>query len=129
MHALCMTGGKSRCELHDASSARFHPGNLRTKNLNSLAGPGSTLQYHALEDFAVNPEICECPGCLCELDSTAVRKGEQHFCCEACAEGHGNSDTCRDPECPCADKARRAREKQLDHSLEETFPASDPISP
>lgn len=80
----------------------------------------------------MQPDICTCPGCICELDDTAIRKGDQYFCCEGCAQGHAGQRGCREPECPCADKARRSppsEENKLDHSLEETFPASDPISP
>ncbi|MCJ1886989.1 metallothionein [Pseudomonas sp. LA21] len=79
----------------------------------------------------MNPEVCQCPGCICELDDSAVRRGDEFFCCQSCAEGHQHHEqVCRDPECPCTDQARkRSAESQLDHSLEETFPASDPISP
>lgn len=78
----------------------------------------------------MSPEVCQCPGCICELDASAVRRGDEYFCCQSCAEGHPQEQVCRDPECPCTDQARQRRaESQLDHSLEETFPASDPISP
>ncbi|MCP8466239.1 metallothionein [Pseudomonas sp. ZM23] len=78
----------------------------------------------------MNSEVCQCPGCICELDDSAVRRGDQFFCCQACADGHHQERACRDPECPCTDRARQnSSDSQLDHSLEETFPASDPISP
>jgi len=79
----------------------------------------------------MKPDICDCPNCICELDDAAVREGDRYFCCQACAQGHPEDRQCKDPECPCADrgKVKKAQERQLDHSLEETFPASDPISP
>ncbi|WP_448680955.1 metallothionein [Pseudomonas nicosulfuronedens] len=86
----------------------------------------------------MKPEVCQCPGCICELDGAAVRRGDRYYCCEPCAEGHGQDQSCRDPECPCVDKARERRSQReqrtmedaqapLDQSLEETFAAREPL--
>lgn len=50
------------------------------------------------------------------------------YCCEACATGHRNGEPCRMPGCNCA-QAAQPKESNVDNALDETFPASDPISP
>ncbi len=44
---------------------------------------------------------CACPLCTCAVeDTTALRRGDQFFCSEACANGHIHSEPCHDNE-PC----------------------------
>ncbi len=80
----------------------------------------------------MNGTRCACPECTCVVGSDAVIREGRAFCCPACAEGHPTDDEqCRDPVCRCGEANARdqPRETQVDHALEETFPASDPISP
>lgn len=73
---------------------------------------------------------CACPGCTCEVDANAVSREGEAYCCEACAGGHAAGEPCRMSECHCGDdKAKQPEESNVDNALEETFPASDPISP
>lgn len=80
----------------------------------------------------MNEERCACPACSCVVDANALVRDGKAYCCPACAEGHppGN-EACREPDCHCGEAAVRdqPKESQVDHALEETFPASDPISP
>ncbi|MEZ0199492.1 metallothionein, partial [Pseudomonas qingdaonensis] len=46
--------------------------------------------------------------------------------CEACASGHRKGEPCRMQDCHCGEKPG---ESAVDNALDETFPASDPISP
>ncbi len=75
---------------------------------------------------------CACPECSCVVDANALIRDGRAYCCPACAAGHpaGHED-CRDPDCHCGEAHARdqSRERQVDNALEETFPASDPISP
>lgn len=78
----------------------------------------------------MSEQRCACPGCTCEVDANAVQLAGEAYCCKACASGHANGEPCRMSECHCGDdKARQPDEEQVDNALEETFPASDPISP
>ncbi len=80
----------------------------------------------------MNGARCACPECTCIVDADAVVVDGKAFCCSACAEGHpADNAQCRDPDCQCgeANAQDQPRETQVDHALEETFPASDPISP
>ncbi|MFW3895058.1 metallothionein [Pseudomonas putida CSV86] len=78
----------------------------------------------------MSEQHCACPGCTCEVDANAVQLAGEAYCCKACASGHANGEPCRMSECHCGDdKARQPDEEQVDNALEETFPASDPISP
>ncbi len=44
---------------------------------------------------------CACPPCTCAVeDTTALRRGDQLFCSEACANGHIHREPCHDNE-PC----------------------------
>ncbi len=73
---------------------------------------------------------CACPGCTCEVGSDSVSKDGEAYCCAACASGHATGEACCMSECHCADdKAKQPDESSMDNALEETFPASDPISP
>jgi hypothetical protein len=84
----------------------------------------------------MKPEVCQCPGCICELGGDAVRRGDRYYCCGPCAEGHGQDRSCRDPECPCLDKARARRGHPVqdsapaaaEHAPEESFPAREFVS-
>ncbi|OLS60734.1 metallothionein [Pseudomonas putida] len=78
----------------------------------------------------MSEQHCACPGCTCEVDANAVQVGGEAYCCKACASGHANGEPCRMSECHCGDdKAKQPDEESVDNALEETFPASDPISP
>ncbi|HCN45355.1 MAG TPA: metallothionein [Pseudomonas sp.] len=78
----------------------------------------------------MSEQHCACPGCTCEVDANAVQLAGQAYCCKACASGHAGGEPCRMSECHCGDdKARQPDEENVDNALEETFPASDPISP
>lgn len=69
---------------------------------------------------------CACPQCECAIGKdTAVERDGQQFCCKACANHHVNHEKCHSPGCHC----EQAAEEKLDGAIEETFPASDPISP
>jgi hypothetical protein len=57
-----------------------------------------------------------------------VTQGDKAYCCEACANGHKDNQHCRMNDCDCA-AAVQPNEKNVDNALDETFPASDPISP
>lgn len=73
---------------------------------------------------------CACPGCTCEVDANAVVRNGQSYCCEACAAGHDHDEPCSMDGCHCGDEApEQPKESSVDNALEETFPASDPISP
>lgn len=82
----------------------------------------------------MNTQKCGCPDCTCTIDPERVYNHDgELYCSEACAVQHANGEQCPSPQCHCdrVDKGanRRANEEQLDEALEETFPASDPISP
>jgi hypothetical protein len=55
------------------------------------------------------------------------------YCSQACAEQHPNGESCPSADCHCERSGkvgeRDATNDKLDEALEETFPASDPISP
>ena len=69
---------------------------------------------------------CACSECSCTVD--AAPQNGKAYCCEACATGHRNGEACRMPGCNCAQVAQ-PKETNVDNALDETFPASDPISP
>lgn len=78
----------------------------------------------------MSEQHCACPGCTCEVDSNAVTRDGKAYCCEACASGHSAGKPCCSGECHCGDQApEQPKESSVDNALEETFPASDPISP
>ena len=76
---------------------------------------------------------CACPTCKCELDTNAIQRDGQGYCCTACADRHPNGEMCKNAQCTCAEDSRTAESNHnqdtMDQALEETFPASDPISP
>lgn len=71
---------------------------------------------------------CACSECSCTVDANAAQQGGKAYCCEACASGHRNGEPCRMGDCKCAE-AGHVKETNVDNALDETFPASDPISP
>ncbi|MCY1285915.1 Prokaryotic metallothionein [compost metagenome] len=84
----------------------------------------------------MSENTCACPECVCIPGADAVRKDDKLYCCEACAEQHPQGkERCVDLGCQCGAAAVRRssesqpKEEQIDKALEETFPASDPISP
>lgn len=71
---------------------------------------------------------CACNHCHCTVDGNTVTQGAKAYCCEACATGHRNGEPCRMADCHCGE-AEQPKETSVDNALDETFPASDPISP
>jgi len=78
--------------------------------------------------MTMNEKRCACPHCSCTVDGNALMQNGKAYCCEACAAGHRNGEPCRMGDCKCAE-ASTPRESTVDNALDETFPASDPISP
>ncbi|MHA6495439.1 metallothionein family protein [Pseudomonas borbori] len=77
---------------------------------------------------------CACPTCCCSVDTAIAQvRGAATYCSEACASQHAEGQHCPAAQCNCEQVAKAPRaavsEDQLDDALEETFPASDPISP
>lgn len=83
---------------------------------------------------ALTIEKCACPNCAC---SASPEKPLEHngkfWCSEACADLHPGGAPCPNKECQCGMSSqtqdRSISDSQLDQAVEETFPASDPISP
>ncbi|KQQ55652.1 hypothetical protein ASF84_09965 [Pseudomonas sp. Leaf127] len=81
---------------------------------------------------ATTTELCACPGCTCSVNAHApVERDGKTWCSEACADHHPNGAPCPSDNCHCeqALEKRTVSDRQLDEAVEETFPASDPISP
>ncbi|MBJ2208765.1 metallothionein [Pseudomonas carnis] len=86
----------------------------------------------------MNPTIqgwtCACPGCTCQVthDTRHQRNGKA-YCSQACADLHPQGQACPSADCHCESNVkvqdRAVSDSQLDEAIEETFPASDPISP
>ena len=74
----------------------------------------------------MNEQRCACTHCSCTVDANALQRDGQAYCCEACASGHRKGEPCRMQDCHCGEKPG---ESAVDNALDETFPASDPISP
>ncbi len=74
----------------------------------------------------MNEQRCACVHCSCTVDANALQRDGKAYCCEACASGHRHGEACRMQDCRCGAKPE---ESAVDNALEETFPASDPISP
>lgn len=79
-------------------------------------------------------QTCACPDCTCGTTADqAVERDNQRFCSEACADQHPSGEPCPSESCTCEQagklEGRPITEPKLDEALEETFPASDPISP
>ncbi|WLH66263.1 metallothionein family protein [Pseudomonas sp. FP2309] len=75
---------------------------------------------------------CACNACTCEANADHQRDGK-HYCSQACADRHPDGQPCPAADCHCESGVpfmeRAISESQLDEAIEETFPASDPISP
>ncbi|MCQ6255548.1 metallothionein [Pseudomonas sp. Q11] len=77
---------------------------------------------------------CACPDCTCSFaaDKAVERDGKQ-YCSHACADLHPNGTPCPSSDCDCERSMtlgdRSVSDSKLDEAVEETFPASDPISP
>lgn len=76
----------------------------------------------------MNEQRCACNHCSCTVGDDALMREGKAYCCEACANGHQEGEPCRMGDCKCAE-ATRPGEANVDNALDETFPASDPISP
>ncbi|EKT4475144.1 MULTISPECIES: metallothionein [Pseudomonas] len=74
----------------------------------------------------MNEQRCACTHCSCTVDANALQRDSKAYCCEACASGHRKGEPCRMQDCHCGEKPG---ESAVDNALDETFPASDPISP
>lgn len=75
--------------------------------------------------------ICACENCNCEIPPVASDDSAPYdhtqYCCKACADRHpAGLEHCHNPDCHCG---KGVNETHLDEALDETFPASDPISP
>lgn len=45
---------------------------------------------------------CACDQCLCVVSlEEAISKNGKYYCCEACANGHVNSQDCGNKGCSC----------------------------
>lgn len=71
---------------------------------------------------------CACLDCACTINANTLLQDGKGYCCEACASGHRNNEPCRMGDCKCGETAQ-PNESNVDNALDETFPASDPISP
>jgi hypothetical protein len=77
---------------------------------------------------------CACPDCTCVIDEhQGIDRNGEIFCSEACADLHPHGTPCPSESCQCQSGVRvgenHVTESNLDEALDETFPASDPISP
>ena len=76
----------------------------------------------------MNEQRCACNHCSCTVDANAFAHDGKAYCCEACASGHPHGEHCRMGDCGCG-AATQPDEESVDNALDETYPASDPISP
>jgi hypothetical protein len=79
-------------------------------------------------------EQCACPGCKCIAEGeSAIKRNGKTWCSDACADLHPNGTPCPSKNCHCEKNSvsndRTVSDAQTDQAVEETFPASDPISP
>lgn len=45
---------------------------------------------------------CDCDRCSCEVSmENAIKKDGKYYCCEACASGHVNDQSCNMSNCHC----------------------------
>ena len=45
---------------------------------------------------------CNCDRCSCEISvENAIKKEDGYYCCEACANGHSNDQSCKMSDCDC----------------------------
>nr|WP_314564296.1 metallothionein family protein [uncultured Pseudomonas sp.] len=78
------------------------------------------------------PGQCACTTCKCKASDYHQRDGKS-YCSQACADRHPQGQPCPAADCNCESGVsvgeRAVSDSQLDEAIEETFPASDPISP
>ncbi len=80
-------------------------------------------------------KTCNCSGCDCANEHTeGVEVKGRWFCCVACSVDHLNGEACAMQGCGCGSTGVKTRDAgqghdKVDHAVDETFPASDPISP
>ncbi|MBA1245154.1 metallothionein [Pseudomonas japonica] len=80
-------------------------------------------------------KTCNCSGCDCTAEHTeGVEVKGQWYCCVACSVDHLDGEPCAMAGCECGSTGVKTREEgkghdKVDHAVDETFPASDPISP
>ncbi|MBC3301045.1 metallothionein [Pseudomonas sp. SWRI18] len=77
---------------------------------------------------------CACPDCSCHVaEDTRYQRDGKAYCSQACADLHPAGQPCPSDTCHCergiALEERSISDSKLDEAVEETFPASDPISP
>jgi hypothetical protein len=80
------------------------------------------------------PNQCACPNCRCAVDPNKIYERDgKAYCCQACADFHPAGKPCQAQDCHCEQtirtQQRTVSDSQLDQAIEESFPASDPISP
>lgn len=77
---------------------------------------------------------CACPNCDCtvQADQSYERNGKA-YCSQACADLHPAGQPCPSQACHCGHgtqtKDRTVSDAQPDPAIEESVPASDPLSP
>ncbi|MDB6052022.1 MAG: putative metallothionein [Pseudomonas sp.] len=84
--------------------------------------------------MSVQPSVlCACPDCTCVIDEQRYERNGELFCSNACGDLHPHGKPCPSPSCHCETGVRigerSVTESNIDEALDETFPASDPISP
>ncbi|WP_431033430.1 metallothionein family protein [Pseudomonas yamanorum] len=77
---------------------------------------------------------CACTACTCDAaDFEPYQRDGKIYCSPACADLHLQGKPCPAASCQCKlgvkVQERAISDSQLDEAIEETFPASDPISP
>lgn len=83
---------------------------------------------------ALTTEKCACLNCVCPADpQKAIEHDGKFWCSGACAHLHPGGAPCPTRDCQCGTgtqtQNRLVSDSQLDQAVEETFPASDLISP
>jgi len=102
----------------------------------SLASDLWNYLFKTKEHFmnATSDPQCACLECTCSVDpQNPIKRNGKLWCSDACADLHPNGAPCPHNDCHCEQsfhvKGRTISDSQLDEAVEETFPASDPISP
>lgn len=80
-------------------------------------------------------KACNCAGCTCNgAHGDGVEVKGKWYCCVPCSVDHLDSQPCAMQGCACGSTGVKTQEgdagkNKLDNAVDETFPASDPISP
>lgn len=80
-------------------------------------------------------KTCNCAGCECNgRHGEGVEVKGRWYCCVPCSLNHLDSQPCAMQGCACGSTGVKTQEgdpekNKLDNAVDETFPASDPISP